>query len=59
VNGREFKDKTKNIALRVIRLTESLPNNITANVVGKQFLVPQLQSARIIEPLVGRNLPPI
>ena len=34
----EFKNRTKNLALRVIRLTESLPNNTTANIIGKQIL---------------------
>jgi four helix bundle protein len=33
-----FKDRTKKLALRVIRLTEALPNTRTADVIGKQLL---------------------
>ena len=35
---REFKDRTKDIALRIIRVVESLPRNTTADVLGKQLL---------------------
>ena len=38
MNEQEFKDKTKNLALRFIRLVEFLPNKTTANVIGKQLL---------------------
>ncbi len=34
----EFKDKTKQIALRIIRLVESLPNTHSAQIIGKQLL---------------------
>ncbi|MGI8883857.1 MAG: four helix bundle protein [Pyrinomonadaceae bacterium] len=34
----EFKDRTKQIALRVIRLIESLPNTNSAQIIGKQLL---------------------
>ena len=34
----EFKDRTKHIALRVIRLVESLPSSTTAQIIGKQLL---------------------
>jgi four helix bundle protein len=34
----EFKDRTKNIALRVIRLVETLPPSNAAQVIGKQIL---------------------
>ncbi len=34
----EFKDRTKQIALRVIRLVESLPDSNTAQIIGKQLL---------------------
>jgi four helix bundle protein len=34
----ELKRRTKAYALRVIRLVESLPNNRTADVIGKQLL---------------------
>jgi len=34
----EFKDKTKQIALRVIRLVESLPDRFTAQIIGRQLL---------------------
>lgn len=34
----QMKQRTKQFALRVIRLTESLPSTQTANVIGKQML---------------------
>src|SRR5687768_18458376 len=34
----EFKTRTKLIALRVIRLVESLPNTNSAQIIGKQLL---------------------
>jgi len=34
----EFKDRTKQIALRVIRLVESLPVTHSAQIIGKQLL---------------------
>jgi hypothetical protein len=34
----EFKNRTKQIALRVIRLVESLPNSNAAQTIGKQLL---------------------
>jgi four helix bundle protein len=34
----EFKDKTKQIALRIVRLIESLPSTPTAQIIGKQIL---------------------
>ena len=33
-----FKQRTKNLALRVIELTESLPASTTAHVIGRQLL---------------------
>lgn len=38
MNQEEFKKRTKAFALRVIKLVESLPQTVTANVVGKQLL---------------------
>jgi four helix bundle protein len=38
MNEQEFKDRTKKLALRIIKLTESLPPTVTAKVIGKQFL---------------------
>jgi four helix bundle protein len=38
MNEQEFKYRTKNLALRTIRLVESLPLNISANTLGKQLL---------------------
>ena len=35
---RELKDKTKNFALRILKLTDSLPNTRAANVVANQIL---------------------
>ncbi len=34
----EFKDRTKQIALRVIRLVESLPDTHSGQIIGKQLL---------------------
>ncbi|MEO6334740.1 MAG: four helix bundle protein [Pyrinomonadaceae bacterium] len=33
----EFKDRTKNVALRVIRLVETLPSSHIAQTIGKQL----------------------
>jgi four helix bundle protein len=38
MNSEEMKTRTKQFALRVIRLVESLPNTKTANVIGNQLL---------------------
>jgi four helix bundle protein len=38
VDEQEFKDRTKKIALRVIRVVESLPKTKTADVIGRQLL---------------------
>ena len=38
MDEQEFKNRTKQIALRVIRLVESLPNSNTAQIIGKQLL---------------------
>jgi len=38
VNEQQFKVRTKQLALRVIRLVEALPNNRTANVIGNELL---------------------
>ena len=38
MNEREFKKRTKQMALRVIKLVDSLPNSMTAKVIGKQIL---------------------
>lgn len=38
MNEQEFKDRTKQLALRIIDLTESLPNTSATNVIGKQLL---------------------
>ena len=38
MNEQEFKQRTKKMALRVIHLVDTLPNNQTANVIGKQLL---------------------
>jgi four helix bundle protein len=34
----EFKEKTKQIALRVMRLVDALPRSLAANTIGKQLL---------------------
>jgi len=38
MDEREFKDRTKMLALRVIRLVEALPRNRTSEVIGRQLL---------------------
>ena len=38
MNNDELKDRTKRFALRVIRLTESLPLKMTSDVLGRQVL---------------------
>jgi four helix bundle protein len=38
MNEQEFKDRTKQIALRVIRLAEFLPKTASAQIIGKQLL---------------------
>ncbi len=38
MNEQEFKNGTKKLGLRVIRLVESLPKSRTADVIGKQLL---------------------
>jgi four helix bundle protein len=38
MNEQEFKQRTKNLALRIIKLVESLPKTSTAQVIGKQLL---------------------
>ena len=38
VNKEQMKDRTKQFALRVIRLVESLPKGRTADVLGRQLL---------------------
>jgi four helix bundle protein len=38
VNEQQFKTRTKQLALRVIRLVESFPTTKTADVIGKQLL---------------------
>jgi four helix bundle protein len=38
VNEQQFKARTKQLALRVIHLVESLPQTKTADVIGKQLL---------------------
>jgi four helix bundle protein len=38
MNDQEFKDRTKQLGLRVIRLVEALPAGRTGDVIGKQIL---------------------
>ncbi|MGL5923815.1 four helix bundle protein [Chroococcidiopsis sp.] len=38
MNEQEFKDRTKKLSLRVIRLVGKLPNSYIAEVIGKQLL---------------------
>jgi len=38
MDEQEFKDRTKQLGLRIIRLVEALPKTDTARVIGKQLL---------------------
>jgi len=38
MDERRFKERTKKLALRVIRVVEALPRNRSADVIGKQLL---------------------
>lgn len=38
MNSDDFKRRTRNFALRIIKLVESLPNTPTARVIGNQLL---------------------
>jgi four helix bundle protein len=38
MNEIEFKDRTKKLGLRIIKLVEALPNTSTGQVVGKQLI---------------------
>jgi four helix bundle protein len=38
VNEQEFKNRTKQLAIRTIRVVEALPSTKTADVVGRQLL---------------------
>jgi four helix bundle protein len=38
MDEQRFKERTKKLALRVIRLVEALPDGIAAHVIGKQLL---------------------
>jgi four helix bundle protein len=38
MNEQEFKQRTKQMALRVIKVVEALPNTTTGNVIGRQLL---------------------
>lgn len=38
MNEVEFKNRTKQVALRVIRLVDSLPNSTVPQTIGKQLL---------------------
>jgi four helix bundle protein len=38
VNEKEFKDRTKRLALRVIELVEALPKGQATQIIGKQLL---------------------
>ena len=38
MNVEIFKKRTKDLALRVIRLVESLPDTKTANIIGNQLI---------------------
>lgn len=38
MNNQEMKERTKRFALRVIRMTDSLPRRMTAEVLGRQLL---------------------
>ncbi len=52
----DLRKRTKEFSLRVIKLFTALPKTTEAQVLGKQILSSERQSARIIEKLVAQNL---
>jgi len=52
---RDLKGRTKEFALRVIRLYTALPKRTEAQVIGKQLFVPALLSALTIVKERGRG----
>jgi four helix bundle protein len=38
MNEQEFKNRTKQLALRIIQLVNSLPNDVNAKIIGRQLL---------------------
>src|SRR5262245_55814007 len=38
MNEQQFKDRTKQLSLRIIRMVEALPHDLAAVVIGKQIL---------------------
>jgi hypothetical protein len=51
MNENELKQRTKNFALRVIKLVNALPNNMAGRAIGNQ-LIRGHQSRQTTEPLV-------
>ncbi|WP_245587489.1 four helix bundle protein [Cylindrospermum stagnale] len=56
MNEQQFKTRTKQLALRVIRLVEALPQTRTADLIGKQLLRSATSVGAIIEQLVEPSL---
>ena len=54
-----FKQRTKQLALRVLKTVESLPKNRTADVLGRQFIRSGTSTALTIEQRVAASPPPM
>ena len=56
MNAIELKKRLQTFALRIIKLTESLPNNITAKTLGNQIIRSGTSPVQITDQLVWVNL---
>ena len=59
MNESLFKQRTKQLALRLIEIVESLPKNRTADVLGRQLIRSGTSIGVIIEQRVAASLPPM
>jgi hypothetical protein len=55
VNEEQFKERTRDVALRAIRLTEAIPKSRSAEVLGVNSCDQQHPSALIIAQLVAAD----
>jgi four helix bundle protein len=54
-----FKQRTKQLALRIIKLVEALPKNRTADVLGRQLIRSGTSIGANIEQRVAASPPPM
>ena len=54
-----FKKRTKQLALRVIKVVDALPRNRSADVLGRQFFDLALRLEQTIEPLLAASPRPM